>query len=176
MIEIGTEMSLADTFRQLAVGGRDDPDVDRVRLVGAQALDFAVLQSAQQLGLDGERQFADFVQEQRAAFRRLDAAGALAVGARESPLEVPEQFALGQRFGQGRAVDLHQRPAGATRCAMQMPGKQLLADTRLAQQQYGQFRFGHDVEFVQQFQQLRALSNDFHVALLAGKRRRGLAG
>ena len=47
MIEISTKMSFAHTFCQLAIGRRDDADVDRVRLVGPQALDFPILQGAQ---------------------------------------------------------------------------------------------------------------------------------
>ena len=52
---------------QVAVGGRDDAHVDLDRLARADRLDFAFLDGAQQLDLRGRRQFADLVEEQRAA-------------------------------------------------------------------------------------------------------------
>ena len=54
--------------------------------------------------------------------------------------------------------------------AVQMARKQFLANPRFAQQQDGKFRFGHDVEFAQQFQQLWTLSDDFCVTRLSGQR------
>ena len=54
--------------------------------------------------------------------------------------------------------------------AVQMARKQFLANPRFAQQQNGKFRFGHDVQFAQQFQQLWTLSDDFCVTRLSGQR------
>ncbi len=51
-------------FGHIAVGGGNDADVERNRLLAAHPLDFALLQHAQQLGLQAERHFRDFVEQQ----------------------------------------------------------------------------------------------------------------
>ena len=54
--------------------GGDDADVDADRPLAADAHDFAVLHDAQQAHLRGERQLADFVEEQGAAVGLLEPA------------------------------------------------------------------------------------------------------
>ena len=56
-----------DHVAQVAVGGADDPDIDAERVVLAHAADLAAFQETQQLDLHGLVQFADLVEEQRAA-------------------------------------------------------------------------------------------------------------
>ncbi len=51
--------------RQVARGGGDHARIEGHELVGAQRLDLAFLQRAQQLGLQAERHVADLVEEQR---------------------------------------------------------------------------------------------------------------
>ena len=65
-------------------------------LAAAHALDDAVLQEAQQLGLQRQRHVADLVEEQRAAVGQLDLADGLLRRARERALLVAEQLALEQ--------------------------------------------------------------------------------
>ena len=62
----------------------------------ADRRDFALLQHAQQLGLQFERHFADFVEEDDAAFGRAEHAQRTAGGAGERALLVAEQLAFGQ--------------------------------------------------------------------------------
>ena len=70
----------------------------------------ALLQRPQQLGLHGEVHVADLVQEQRAALRLAERAGAVGDGAGERPADVAEQQAF-QQFGRDRrAVHRHERP------------------------------------------------------------------
>ena len=57
-------MSL-DRLLEVAVGGGDDADVDLDRLGAAEALDHPLLEHAQELDLDLQRQVADLVEEQR---------------------------------------------------------------------------------------------------------------
>jgi hypothetical protein len=78
VIEIGAELAGVDLRAQVAVRGRDDADVHRRRLVGADAADLAALERAQQLRLEVERQLADLVEKQRPAVGRLDRTDALA--------------------------------------------------------------------------------------------------
>jgi hypothetical protein len=77
--------------------------------------DFAVLQDAQQLGLQLQRQLTHLVQEERAAIGLLE--GALAPGLRsgEGAFLMAEQLALDQRRGQRGAVDRDKGLTGAGR-------------------------------------------------------------
>ena len=65
---------LRDRIAQHAVGGAHHGDVHGLRALGAQRGDFALLQHAQQVGLQAERHIADFVQKQCAAVRLGNAA------------------------------------------------------------------------------------------------------
>jgi hypothetical protein len=98
VIQVLAEAALRAQFLQLLVGRADDAHVDRDLLVAADALDHALLQEAQQLGLQRHRQVADFVEEEGAAVRQLDLALGLLGGAGEGALLVAEQFALEQVF------------------------------------------------------------------------------
>ncbi len=84
-----------------------------IALAAADALDHALLQEAQQLGLQRQRHVADLVEKQRAAVGELELAGRLPHRAGEGALLVAEQLALEQRFRDGRAVDRDERLAGA---------------------------------------------------------------
>ena len=83
--------------------------LDRDRAVAAEPGDLPLLQHPQQLGLRGERQLADLVQEQGAALRGLERALARGDRAGEGTPLVPEQLALDQVLGQRRAVDGDER-------------------------------------------------------------------
>ena len=83
--------------------------------LAADALELALLQHAQQLGLHRRRDVADLVEEQRAAVGELEAAELALDGAGERALLVAEQLALEQRLGERAAVDLDERAARARR-------------------------------------------------------------
>ncbi len=68
----------------------------------ADRLDFAFLQRAQQLDLRGGRQFADLVEEQRAAVGLDEFAGVLFGGAGEGAFLVAEQDRLDEVIGHAR--------------------------------------------------------------------------
>ena len=74
VVEVLAELALRDQRLEVAVGGRDDADVDLDRLGAADALELALLQHAQQLDLHLQRQVADLVEEQGAAVGELEAA------------------------------------------------------------------------------------------------------
>ena len=65
------------------------------------------------------------------------------MGVGEGPLLVAEQFALGQRFGDGRAVDGDKRLVAAAAEVMDRLGDNLLARAVFAQDQHGQVGVGH---------------------------------
>ncbi len=79
----------------------------------AEALDFAFLQHAQQLGLQAERHLGDFVEQQRAALRLLELAGVRGVRAGEGAALVAEQHGFEHVLGDRRAVDGDEGSVGA---------------------------------------------------------------
>ena len=65
--EILAEAPGLDELDQVLVGRRYEAEIDLDRAARADRIDLALLQRAQQLDLSLERQFADLVEEQRAA-------------------------------------------------------------------------------------------------------------
>ena len=130
--EVPAEAPRLDLGPEVAVGGGDDPDVGVQRPRAADALELALLEDAQQLGLQLQRQLADLVEEDRRAVRHLEAARLAGHRPGVRPLLAAEQLALDQGRGQRRAVDLDHRP-GAARAELVDPLRdQLLADPGLA--------------------------------------------
>ncbi len=132
VVEVLPEAPRLNRLLQVAVGGGHDPGVDRDLLPAADALDGLLLEEAQELHLQGGRQFADLVQEERAALGQLDAPLALDVGAGEGPLLVAEEFALQQVLRDGAAVDRDEGPVFAAAQRVDGPGRQLLAGAAFA--------------------------------------------
>ena len=87
---------------QIGVGRKDQAKIDRHFTLGADGTNAAVLQNAEQLALHRQRQFADFIEEQRAAMRIEEQALTPAVCAGEGSLDVAEQFGL-DHLGRNRA-------------------------------------------------------------------------
>ena len=112
------------------------------RALGADGIDLAVLQGAEQLHLHVERQLADLVEEERAAVGLDELAGPLLGGAGEGALLVAEQDALDEVLGDGAAIDGDEGLAGAGALALDGAGDQLLADAALALDQDGDGRAG----------------------------------
>ena len=116
------------------MGRADDPRVDRDRLAAADPLDHALLQEAQQLHLQRQRNVANLVEEQRAAIGLLD----LALGgldcAGERPLLVSEQFAFEQVFRDRRAIDRDEFAIGAVAGIVEASRQQFLARPARAEQ------------------------------------------
>src|SRR5690606_6496766 len=134
--QILAEAAVLDRGLEVAVGGRDQPHVGLELLVGADRSNLALLERAQQLGLDLQRDLADLVEEQRAAGRLLKQARARLAGVGEGPLRVAEQLALEQGVGDRRAVDRHERGRAADTATMERARDQLLAGAALAGDQY----------------------------------------
>ena len=128
VVEVLAELAVLDQLDHVAVGGGDQAEVDLHRPLGADGIDLALLQRAQQLDLRVERQLADLVEEQRAAVGLLELADAPVDGAGERALLVAEQDALDQVLGDGAAVDGDERPGLALALALDGARDQLLAD------------------------------------------------
>src|SRR5262249_55547127 len=74
IVEIFPEVALGDGLLQVAVGGGDDPHVDPNGHAATNALELALLENPQELGLGRQRQLADLVEEQGPAVGQLEPA------------------------------------------------------------------------------------------------------
>ncbi len=152
VVQVGAELARLHHALQIPVGGEDQAHIHLHRRRTPDALELALLQHAQQLGLKRGRDVTDLVQEQGAAVRHLEAALALPLGAGERAFFVPEEFALQQRLGQRRAVDADKGFALARRQAVDGSGDHFLAGAALAAQQHRRARWRHLVHLVKHLQ------------------------
>jgi hypothetical protein len=113
---------------RISVGRGDHAHVDAQELVGADALDFAFLERAQELRLHRERELTDLVEEERAAVGDLELPGAIAARAGVGAAQMTEELALDDRFGQRRAVHVDERRLRAPRLLMDRARHELLSD------------------------------------------------
>ena len=135
--QVLAEAAGIDLGLRVAVGGADDADVDRRRLVLADPLDRAGLQEAQHLGLQAKIHLADFVEEQRAAIGLAGSAGAVRGGAGEGALHMAEDLAFQQVARDGGAVDGDERLVATAAELVQGIGAELLAGAALAGDEHG---------------------------------------
>ena len=94
VVQVLAEASALDLVLEAPVGGRHDAHVDRMGAVVADRPDLALLEHAQQLGLQARRGLGHLVEEQRAAVGHLEEPLAVAHRAREGAAAVTEQLAL----------------------------------------------------------------------------------
>jgi len=131
------------------MGGADDVQIDFHRCLRAKRGDLALCHDAQQPALQMAWHVANFVEEQGSAAGALDATAVpLAGGPSECTGTVTEQLAFDQRVWNGRAVDGHERTAGALAAVVDGAGQQLLASAGLAGQQDGDVAVEHTHQFV----------------------------
>jgi hypothetical protein len=91
--QVLAEVTVGDHRAEVPVGRREDAYVDSpARAVGADLLQFAGLEEAQQQALHPQRHLADLVEEDRALVGVFELAGRVAVGAGEAAFDVPEQL------------------------------------------------------------------------------------
>src|SRR3546814_16261415 len=94
-----TLVPVTSLFRSIAVGGGQQADVHLDRLAAADTVDLALLDGAQQLGLQARMHFGDFVEQQGAAVGLLELAAAARHRSGEGALFVAAQLGLQQATG-----------------------------------------------------------------------------
>ena len=102
IIKVFAEAAVGDHRFEVLVRRADDARVDRDRLTPADALDHPLLEEAQQLDLERQRDVADLVEEQGAALRHLDLADVRLDRAGERAALVAEQLGLEQSLREWR--------------------------------------------------------------------------
>ena len=118
-----------DQVRQAPVRGGDDPDVEALGGVAADALHGEILDRTQQLGLRRTREVRDLVEKQGTAIRVLELAPPAPYAGRRSIFDA-EQFGLEQRLDQCRAVDRDEGAVPPAADVVNLARHQLLADAR----------------------------------------------
>ena len=134
--------------------------------VPAQPFDLSFLQRAQQLGLQVERQFANFVEKERALVGQFQAAHLARNRAGECALLVPEQFALQQSGGDGRTVDLDEGAITASAEAVNGARQQFLAGSGLALDEYGRVGGCDGLNLLEHLAQTAAFAHDVFKSIL----------
>jgi hypothetical protein len=103
IVKILAELALLDRLQQVAVRGGQNAHIHLDRFVAADALEFPLLKNAEELGLEGQRNLADLVEEDRAAIGQSKRPSRWSVAPVKEPLSWPKKFALDQRLGDRRA-------------------------------------------------------------------------
>src|SRR5471032_3355954 len=97
---------------------------------------FALLQYAQQFGLEAGRQFPNLIQEDGSTLRGLELYFLGRHRAGEGALLMPEQFAIEQRLREGGAVDGREWLGRTRALPVESARHQLFAGAAFAQDQY----------------------------------------
>jgi len=99
-------------------------------LLATDPHELALLDDSQELRLQGRRELADLVQEDRALIRELELPELLLDRVGERASLVPEELAFEQILGDGGAVERDERLLGSRALVVQGLGDELLPGTR----------------------------------------------
>ena len=136
VVQVLAKLAFRHALFEVRVGGRQHPHVDFLRFRLSDRHDLLLLQEPEQLGLDVEREIADFVQEQCAARRRPHQPGLIRHRPGEAAALVTKQLAVGQVAAGGGAV-VRQKGRGASmRPHVNGAGDELLTGAALARDQH----------------------------------------
>ena len=122
---------------QVPVSRRHEPHVHFLCLCVAEALEFTLLESAQELRLQLERNIAHLVQKQRPLVGKLETADLLGDGARKGASLMSKKLALEQPGRYGRAIQLDEGTVLAAAVVMDGARHQLLTCPRFSQDENG---------------------------------------
>ena len=132
IVEVLAEGAGRHALAQVPVGGGDDTGVGLARRRLADALVAPLLQDAQELHLEVERDVAHLVQEEGAVVGELEPARPVPHGASEGAAHVAEELALQQLAGERGRVHRHERSVAPGRVDMEGARQHLLPGSALA--------------------------------------------
>src|SRR5437867_6251294 len=161
VIQVRAETPLRDMALQIAVRRRNDPNVRLNGPVAADSFKFLFLKDAQERDLHFRRQFADFIEENRSAIRRLKPPDPLLQSAGERPLFVAEQLARDEFRRQRRTTDFDQSTPASRRPPVNAVRDKLLSTARLSGDQHGRVGRGHAINGSQYIPQRLRRADDF---------------
>src|SRR5215813_14400197 len=131
VIQVRAETPLLDMALQITVRCRNHPNVRLNGPVAADSFEFLLLKDAQERDLHFRRQFADFIEENRSAIRRLKPPDPLLQRSGECPLFVAEQLARDEFRRQCRTIHFDQSTSGSRRPPVDGVRDKLLSSARL---------------------------------------------
>src|ERR1700686_4484671 len=103
VVQVGAKFLFVHHRLQVPIRGGYEADVGSDRSVAAHALEFLVLDGAQQLRLEFERHLTDLIEKQRALVSQLEAPNLLRNRPGERTLLMAEKFAL-EKAGRNRGA------------------------------------------------------------------------
>jgi hypothetical protein len=128
------ELIIPDHALQVAMSGRNQPNINLDGLRTSEAFKLPLLQGSQKFRLQVHSYVTDLVQKKSAVIRQLKAASLLHERPGESAFFVPEQLALHQTRGNCGAVKTNKGTLTAWAEIMNGSGHQFLARASLAMQ------------------------------------------
>ena len=132
IIQIHAEAPFLHQVEKGLVRCADDPHIDRIHAIAADAQDLSCFEHPQQTQLGLLTDVTDLVQEQRPLVGHLEKAGlAAAFGPRKGPLLIAEQLTFYELARHRRNIHGHERPVLAPAAGMQGMGGQLFSGARL---------------------------------------------
>src|SRR5262249_33802876 len=134
------EGALRDGLVQITVGGGHHAHVGLQHAAAADALELALLQYAQELGLRGERHLTYLVEEENAARGLLDVPRLGLHRSREGAALEPKERRLEEVLGESRAVERHEGTVAPRRRAMEETREHLLAGPGLPEEEHSSVR------------------------------------
>lgn len=105
VVEIAAEEFVAHHFGEVSIGGGDQTDIDGDGANATEAFERFFLEGTEKLGLEVERDVADFIEEEGAAVGHFEASDLLGKRAGEGATFVAEEFAFEETGGNGGAVE-----------------------------------------------------------------------
>src|SRR5512141_3236049 len=130
--QVLAEAAGAGQVLEMPVRGGDEPEIAGDLLAAADRAEPLLLKDAKERLLDGDRELADLVEEERPSVGLPDEPVARFVRAREGAADMAEERALDEGFRQGGAVDDDEIPVGAGAVPVNGPGKELFPGACLA--------------------------------------------
>ena len=130
--EVEPEPSAVHLAAQIAIGGRDDPDVDAPGHILTDPAQLPFLEHAEDLRLRASGQLSDLVEKEGAAVRLLEHAGAVADGARERAARVAKELGLDEVVRQRGTIQRAERSMTPRPATVNGARDQLFAAAALA--------------------------------------------
>mgnify|MGYP003576414666 CR=1 FL=1 len=133
--QIAPEPARIDFKLEVAIRRTDEPGVDRDCVGLSDRREGLFLNHAEQFGLQGSRQFADFVEECGAAIGSAEKPNLVLEGPGKRPLCVSEENGLEKCLGDSRAVNDQKIAVGASAMAMNGAGNHFFSGAAFAGEQ-----------------------------------------